>query len=67
MDQERVLEKLLYLQIKEGINYFYEYNSISFYIRSATIVCKEDTHFMSLSKEGFDKVFSVYKMKMFED
>ncbi|EAR88756.1 cyclic nucleotide-binding domain protein (macronuclear) [Tetrahymena thermophila SB210] len=35
--------------------------------RTATIFLKEDTHFMSLSKEGFNKVFSIYKAKILED
>ncbi|KAL4505385.1 hypothetical protein ABPG72_002447 [Tetrahymena utriculariae] len=35
--------------------------------RTATIFLKEDTHFMSLSKEGFNQVFSIYKAKILED
>lgn len=35
--------------------------------RTATIVLKEDTHFMTLNKEGFNKVFSMYKAKILDE
>ena len=35
-------------------------NTIYLLKRTATMICKEDTHLLTLSKEGFDKILGAY-------